>query len=162
MAMGGKGGVYSELTESKQRPNQQTKVQTPNPNQSQSARRADAMGGEQGGHDGAAGDFHRRIWEADIVSACEFACRQRGQAFTRTVLDRVKRYGERVVREAAEYVAEQFRDCPHTITFRDDSGRTIGGPMLWGRIVTIAGARAACAELARKPIGFVDDAGARA
>jgi hypothetical protein len=147
--MGGKGGLYPGLTESKQSPNQQTKVQTPNPNQS--GRRADAMGGEDNERP-APGDFHARIWNADIVTACEFACQQRGIAFRRTVLARVKQYGEQIVREAAEYVANQFRDCPHTITAKDEQDRTIGGPMMWGKIAEIAEARRACAALGK--VGF--------
>ncbi len=68
---------------------------------------------------------------------------------------RVKEHGERTVREALEYVANQFRECPHTITAKDDQKRPIGGPLLWSKINDIVEARRACQELASGRVGFL-------
>lgn len=136
-AMGGKGGVYSEVTEFKANQTKpQTKVQTQTPNQ----RRADAMGAG-GGDDTGGRSFHSRIWDADIVSAAMFACDQRGKVFENAVMKRVNQYGVACVRQACEYVAEQMRDQRHTIKARDQNGQIIGGPLLWAKIDQIARAR---------------------
>ena len=155
LSVGGKGGVYPEFPVSKQRTNHQShqiKEHSSKPSNHQSARE-DAMG-EGGGAEPAAGEFHRRIWDADLVSACEFACRQRDLIFRRTVLARARTYGEQVVREAAEYVADQFRDGGSGIEFTDPrTGQKIGGPILWKRIKDIHEARQACRRIGQK-VGF--------
>lgn len=161
-SVGGKGGLYSNNTHygKQQTPNPQTQtLQTPYQTHPRMEHAANSNDGDglrmEGAGERGDGDFYAKIHGLNIFSAAQFACRQNDVVFRKAFEARLNHYGEKVAREALEYVAIQVHQNPHSIR-RDwwKDGHPIGGPLLWSVFDKFGESAGVSKYVKRERVGF--------